>query len=58
MDKVDKSQMPPDTGGAHAIAAQAAKSWDEIFALLDEAEIPDDFLADQAQEFRQQRKYS
>jgi len=28
-----------------------SKSWGEIFAALDDAEFPDDFLADRAQGF-------
>jgi antitoxin VapB len=43
----------PQTGDL--ILSQSPKGWDEIFAALDAAGIPDDFLADRAQEPPQER---
>jgi antitoxin VapB len=37
------------------ILSQAPGSWDEVYAALDQAEIPDDFLADRSQEPVQER---
>jgi antitoxin VapB len=44
----------PQTGDV--ILSQAPRSWEEIFAALDEAGIPDDFLEDRKQDYPPERE--
>jgi antitoxin VapB len=44
----------PQTGDL--ILSQAPGSWNEIFAALDQAGVPDDFLSDRQQGFPQDRE--
>jgi antitoxin VapB len=44
----------PQTGDV--ILSQAPGTWEEIYAALDQAEFPDDFLADRAQGVPQRRE--
>ena len=43
----------PDTGDV--ILSQRARNWEEIFAALDAAGVPDDFLVDREQRPPQER---
>ncbi len=43
----------PATGDV--ILSQTPRSWSEIFATLDEAGVPDDFLVDREQGLQQER---
>jgi antitoxin VapB len=45
-----------DAGTGDVILSQAPGSWDDIFAALDAAGVPDDFLADRAQGLPQERE--
>jgi antitoxin VapB len=38
------------------ILSQAPGSWDDIFAALDQAGVPEDFLSDRAQDIPQDRE--
>ncbi len=44
-----------DPQSGDVILSQAPGSWDEVYAALDSAEFPDDFLADRKQGPPQQR---
>jgi hypothetical protein len=41
--------QPDDTSTSRAMPSQSPASWDKVFAALDDAGIPDRFLADRAQ---------
>lgn len=45
-----------DPQSGDVILSQAPGSWNDIFASLDKAGVPDDFLADRAQGLPQERE--
>ena len=51
----DEVYIRRDPQSGDVILSQAPGSWEEIYAALDKAGFPDDFLADRAQGHPQQR---
>jgi antitoxin VapB len=51
----DEVYVRRDPQSGDLILSQAPGGWDEIYAALDQAGVPDDFLADRNQEPPQER---
>jgi len=51
----DEVYIRRDPQSGDVILSQAPGTWEEIFAALDEANFPDDFLTDRAQGLPQKR---
>ena len=54
----DEVYIRRDANTGDVILSKAPRSWDEIFAALDEAGVPEDFLVDRAQDLPQERPES
>jgi antitoxin VapB len=52
----DEVYVRRDPQSGDVILSQSPSSWDEVYAALDKAGFPDDFLADRAQGIPQQRE--
>lgn len=52
----DEVYIRRDPQSGDLILSQAPGGWDEIYAALDNAGIPEDFLDDRAQELPQERE--
>jgi antitoxin VapB len=51
----DEVYIRRDPQSGDLILSEAPGNWDEIFAALDQAGIPDDFMSDRGQGFPQER---
>jgi len=52
----DEVYIRRDPQSGDLILSQAPGDWDEIYAALDQARIPDDFLSDRAQGVAEKRE--
>lgn len=53
---VDEVYIHKDPQNGNIVLSPSQGTWDEIFAVLDEAGFPDDFLADRSQGLPQNRE--
>jgi antitoxin VapB len=51
----DEVYIRRDPQSGDLILSEAPGDWDEIFAALDQAGIPDDFMSDRSQDLPQER---
>jgi antitoxin VapB len=54
--KTDEVYIRRDPQSGDLILSQAPGGWDEIYAALDKAGVPDEFLSDRAQGLPQERE--
>jgi hypothetical protein len=56
IDRLADTYPDRDPHTVDVILSQAPRSWEEIFAVRDEAGIPDDFLSDRKQGYPPERE--